>query len=211
MPLLLLLAGLAHADDPAPDDAALKAVLDEALATYPEALSLPEAPPMYHLRYHVVRYDSVAARASMGSPVYVDPRESHRVGVEVRLGTPAFDNLGFGGWQDGISQAGLPVRLTPHALDVGLWRLTDRAYKEAVEQYARKEAQVPERDDHPGDYTLTGPQTVSMPAPAASEPRPLAELAVRLSEAWDGVGVFEAPALVSKTLGAPMRMLRDYR
>lgn len=27
----------------------------------------------------------------------------------------------------------------------------------------------------------------------------------------DGVGVFEAPALVSKTLGAPMRMLRDYR
>ena len=186
MSVLLLALGLAHADD-----AGLKASLDHALATYPAALSLDEAPPMYHLRYHLVRYDSVSARASHGGLVYVDPRRSHRLGVEIRLGTPAFDNLGFGGWQDGIGQTGLPVTLTPHALDVALWRLTDTSYKEAVEQFARKEAQVPERPGHPGDYLLTGPVTADTPVPEAAEAQPLADLAERLSGAWRGVGLLD--------------------
>jgi len=183
---LLLSAALAGGGDPE-----LEEVLDEALATYPESLHLDDAPPMYHLRYHVLRYDSVAVRASMGSLVYVDPRRTNRLGVEVRLGTPQFDNLGFGGWQDGLSQAPLPVQLSPHALSVGLWRLTDTAYKEAVEQYARKEAQVPDRPDHPGDYTLTGPVQAAFDAPQAAEPEPLADLAQQLSEAWLGATRFD--------------------
>jgi hypothetical protein len=48
------------------------------------------------------------------------------------------------------------VKLTRTALATEAWRLTDSAYKEAVEQYARKAAQYVPPPDAPPDYTLTG-------------------------------------------------------
>jgi hypothetical protein len=174
------LAGDAH-------DEALADVLRQAIEVHAEELSLPEAPPIYHLRYHLVQLGSLGVRASLGTPVYVDPRDTRALAVEVRVGSPTFDNLGFGGWENGLARTSLPLELTPHALRVGAWRLTDRAYKEAVEQHARKRSQVPDdRPDHPGDYTLTGAVTHAVDAPSVAEAEPLVALASRLSEAWTG-------------------------
>ncbi len=187
--MIALLASLAFGAPPADD--ALAEVLHEAVDHYATALELPEAPPVYHLRYHLVRLGSVQARGSFGSLVYVDPRTTHALGVELRMGSPAFDNLGFGGWENGLARTSLPIELTPHALRLNAWRLTDSAYKEGVEQFARKEAQVPERDDHPGDYTLTGPVVSSVEAPVVAPAEPLSELARRLSAAWLGGPVLD--------------------
>lgn len=187
--MIALLAALAFADDATAD---LEAVLEHAALEGAAALSLPDAPPLYHTRYQLVQLDTVSARGALGSLVYGDARPTSSLGIELRLGTPAFDNLGFGGWENGLARGSLPVDLTPHALEVGVWRLTDRAYKEGVEQYARKAAQVPEdRTDHPGDYTLTGAVAFEAPLPTVGDAEALHGLAQRLSGAWLGGPVLD--------------------
>lgn len=169
----------------APTDA-LKSVVEQALTDYPEELELPEAPDLYHLRYHLILGRSYSARASLGSPVYADQGKYNLVGAELRLGSPAFDNTGFAGWENGFGRKGLPQEPTAHAVDVALWELTDTSYKEGVEQVARKKAQVPERKDHPGDYTLTGKVVADASYVPDFAPDGLEDLLVRLSSAWTG-------------------------
>jgi hypothetical protein len=166
------------------------AVLRRALAVTPTGLTLPDAPATYHLRYTLTRIQQLDARASFGSLIAENLRPQSSLSVEFRLGDPQFDNLGFGGWQNGVASTRLAEQLTPHALDVALWRLSDGAYKEGVEQYARKRAQVPDRPDHPGDYTLTG-AVVAANSGAVAEPEGLAALATRLSAGWLGGPVLD--------------------
>lgn len=139
-----------------------EAVLSEGIARYQQGLTLPDAPPMYHLRYQLLTLGQVDVRASMGSLVSTQSHPFHALGVEVRVGEPAFDNTGFGGWQNGFARASLPQDLTDGALRAEVWRSTDVAYKEAVEQYARKKSQFEPPPDWPGDYTLTGPTTARL-------------------------------------------------
>jgi predicted Zn-dependent protease len=135
------------------------AVLAEAIGKYQPGLTLPDAPETYHVRYQLLTLQQVDVRTSMGSLVSESSEPFHALGVEIRVGTPAFDNTGFGGWQNGSARATLPEVLTEEALRAELWRTTDRAYKEAVEQYARKQSQFEAPKDWPGDYTLTGATT----------------------------------------------------
>jgi hypothetical protein len=146
---LALLLGLAAAD---PLEDAVRAELDRAKT----GLALPEAPPVYHLRYHLMMLDQVDAHAAFGALVESGDAPWNGVGVEVRVGTPAFDNSNFGGWQTGFSSAGIGRTATSRSTGLATWRMTDAAYKEAVEQYARKQAQFQAPPDYPGDYTLVG-------------------------------------------------------
>ncbi len=160
------------------------ATLNEQLERNVAELSLPEAPPIYHLRYSLLDMGQVDVVASLGSLVYTSTSPYKALGVDVRVGSPDLDNTGFGGWQDGFGRAGLPVELTEQALATAAWRLTDQAYKEAVEQYARKTAQWSPPADHPGDYTLTGPVVADLGAATAETgTERLSELAVALSAA----------------------------
>lgn len=122
-----------------------------------DQLRLPDSPGPYHLRAKIRWVDEIIIEASMGGLVRRHEGPEHALGVEVRVGGPQFDNTGFGGWRDGFSSVGLPHDGVPLVVRQDAWRVLDRAYKDAVEQYSRKQAQAVLPADHPGDFLLTGP------------------------------------------------------
>jgi len=147
-----------------------------------QGLSLPEAPPLYYLRYRLYELDSVTAEASLGTLVTSSVEPSAPLGVEVRVGRPELDNTNFGGWQNGLDRTDLPDTFSPAALRTSAWRLTDGAYKQAVEQYARKQAQFSPPPDYPGDFLVREPVVADDgEAEPASDPGELVDLVVRLS------------------------------
>lgn len=180
IPLLLL--GMAWAIEP------LLPPIEEAVDRHPSALSFGEdSASIYHLRYHLIGLDTVSLHASLGHLVQAESTPYHRLAVEVRVGEPAFDNSGFFGWENGFMSVSLPNQATPRSVELTAWRITDRAYKQAVEQLSRKSAQVKPPDDHPGDYVLTGPVVASaLPYPPA-QAEPLKEIARALSAELAGL------------------------
>lgn len=151
-----LLATALATDEVPPAERALVEALEGELARAHAELALPGAPAPYHARLTLTLLAQRSVEATLGGVVRADMSPVARLGVEVRVGSPALDNSGFGGWRTGFRQAALPDQPTPHAVRVRAWRELDRAYKEAVEQQSRKVAQVVLPPDHPGDYTLTG-------------------------------------------------------
>lgn len=188
--MIALLCAAAQAE-PVPTDPVHGALLDQ--LAYQDSLRLADAPEIYHLRYHLLELDQVDIRASLGSVVEVDESPYNLLAVEVRVGSTALDNSGFGGWQDGFLRAPLPGVLTPDAISAEAWRLTDNAYKQAIEQYARKRSQLSPTDDAPGDYTLVEKPTVADEGVAVPEDAGdrLAALAVRLTAVLEGPTTLE--------------------
>lgn len=155
--------------------------LTEELSRSVAELALPNAERIYHLRYKVYLTDQHEVTASRGALLADQTRTQNLLGVEVRVGNPTWDNTGFGGWQDGFLSDRLPVDADPIASRRVAWRVTDAAYKDAIEQLSRKHAQVSQPKDHPGDYWMTGPVVSA----GAVTPPPLStglsELALALS------------------------------
>ncbi len=156
--MMALLALLALGAEP---EGELVAALEAEMARAAEELKLPDSPGIYHLRYKLALLDSLDVEAELGGLIRFDTSPYHGIGVEVRIGEPAWDNTGFGGWQDGFRVTGTKAEPTARAIALDAWRLTDRAFKDAVEQYSRKQAQAVRDPDHPGDYQILGP-TVSV-------------------------------------------------
>ncbi len=151
--LVLLAAGCAHAE---PRDAVLDALAAE-MARNASSLKLPDAPPIYHLRYHLTDLRTTYGAASFGGLVEHQARNARRLGMQLRVGTPGLDNTGFGGWETGSGSRGLPARPLGRADRLEAWLLTDEVYKEAVEQHARKVAVFTPPADHPGDFEVLPP------------------------------------------------------
>lgn len=162
---------------------AVVAALQEELARSQAELRLPDSPSIYHLRYKLWLADKIDLIATRGALLLDDRRPFRGLGVEVRVGDPTFDNTGFGGWEDGMGYAALPADLDPLVARRVAWRTTDEAFKDAVEQYSRKTAQVSLPPDHPGDYTLTGPVTSDDGAATVADRDALVRLALDLSQA----------------------------
>ncbi len=129
-------------------------VLAQEIERHQALLNLPDAPPLYHLRYHLLDIHQAQAKASFGSLISREASPFVALGVEVRVGSPAFDNTGYGGWESGFGRLGLPEQLTEHTLRMGCWQLTDSTYKDAVEQHARKAAAFTPPPEYPGDYQV---------------------------------------------------------
>lgn len=147
-PLLWTLA--AFASEPPELDTLVDALRTEMARA--DELSLPDAPEIYALRYRLALLEQRDLVASFGSVLRTDQTPFRGLGVELRLGSPEYDNTGFGGWENGFVRGSLAADATPHEARVSAWQMTDRAYKEAVEQYARKTAQFTAPDDYPGDW-----------------------------------------------------------
>ena len=147
MSWLMMLALQAHAELPT---TVVDALHDELERNQAE-LTLPEAPELYLLRYWLNDYDSVTAEASFGALTYGETGVLHTLSAEVRVGSPAFDNTNYGGWENGTASGGLPDLPTPTSARQVAWRVTDVAYKDAVEQYGRKAAAFTPPEDYPGD------------------------------------------------------------
>lgn len=179
--MLPLLLSLAWGADPLVDP------LENAIERHRTELSFgSDAPPIYHLRYHLVRYQTESMIASFGGMVTHERTPYNRLSIEMRVGTPEFDNTGFFGWENGFTTAGLPIEPTERSVELAAWRITDRAYKNAVEQFSRKTAQVRPPPDHPGDYVLSGPTVHQAEPLAASDTAALRDLALELSAIFTG-------------------------
>ncbi|MCB9668975.1 MAG: hypothetical protein H6736_05740 [Alphaproteobacteria bacterium] len=142
----------------------LVVALEEELARA-DQLALPDAPPLYSLRYHLATIDQYELVATFGSVLQEDDRPSSGLGVELRVGEPGYDNTGFGGWENGFMRGYLAREPTPRDTREVAWRTTDRAYKQAVEQHARKSAQFNPPPDYPGDYWVPEPLKADDGAP----------------------------------------------
>lgn len=153
-----------------------------------QTLSIPEAPPLYHVRYHLATVDQYELQAAFGSVLDEDDRPFNRLGVEMRVGTPAFDNTGFGGWEEGFVRGQLAIEPTPLDVRQVAWRASDRAYKQAVEQFARKSAQFTAPPDYPGDYWMPDKVVADDGAPPPVDAEAVRKVGLALSERFVDVG-----------------------
>lgn len=196
--------GVAAAASPAEPDggAALVPAFEAELQRSLGALALPGAPPIYHLRYRWTWAEALRVEAEGGALIAERHTPIRRFAAEVRLGSPAFDNTGFGGWEDGFQRAWLPELASPAAARVIAWRATDTAYKQAVEQIARKTAQFTPPPEYPGDYTLTGPARFDEGAGPALDPAALRALALQVSAPLARPDLRDGRAVVQAETGA---------
>lgn len=161
----------------------LRSALIEELERNRRQLTLPDAPPIYHLRYHLLDLLDISATTSYGDIIDLDRHPVGVLGVEVRVGSPSFDNTGYGGWETGFNQAGLPRILSARALKQVVWRSTDWAYKEAVEQYARKKSAFQAPPDYPGDFQILPSTKASQVFAKADSEQDVVDLARSVSAA----------------------------
>lgn len=136
--LSLLFAAALADDDPILD--ALAAEVDR------ELVHLAAADvPAYHLAAELLDELSVSIIAEYGALQPYDVQRSRRVDVEVRVGSPDLDNTHFlrntrdrqgtNGWSLGWGDAAGPLAR-------GVWRETAKRYDQAVERYAKVEAEA---------------------------------------------------------------------
>jgi hypothetical protein len=150
-----------------------------------EQLSLPEAGAPYFVGYDLLDVHHIHIEATLGGILVDNDRPDRMLGVSVRVGSPDKDNSNFRhtGDPDGFGQSSLVIEDVPAAVRQGAWLETDRNYKAAVENLARKESarrnQAP-RERAP-DFAPGTPHTASAsPAPSADRER-LRSLARELS------------------------------
>ncbi len=181
--LLLLHPALAAAPSSGPDPV-LDAMVDELDRV--EDLSLEGAPRAYFASYRVFDGDCVHLTASLGGLVRDDSGPSRQGTVSVRVGSADQDNGNFQSMFNSTRGFGaLELVLAPDTLALrhDLWLQTDRAYKGAVENLARKLAS--ERGETGVDptpsFVLTPPIVAAFPAGAAPDHDALAALARAVS------------------------------
>ncbi len=181
------LAGGAEGVDPL--RRALHVELDRSLSS----LALPDEPPPYWIAYDVVQGRVATTYAESGAVLTDDEVPHRQLRVEVRCGDADFDSGNFDalGEPNGVVVGGLPLEDEVLALRREIWLHTDRAYKDAVEQFSRKKAEL-------GPEALPGPAQAPM-SPVrggAVEPRPLdgeriRSLVTHLSELLAAEPLFE--------------------
>jgi hypothetical protein len=175
---LLASAFVALGADPVVD--ALDAEMNRSLT-----LDLPEAAPPYFVAYDYFESDHVSIEATLGG-ILLDSREPNRsLGVAVRVGSPAMDNSNFVQrfQDDGFSRAGLVRADAPDAVRQAAWLTTDQAYKNAVENLARKQATRRNQVERPrpDDFAPGEGHVATAPPGAATDADALAALARELS------------------------------
>ena len=120
----------------------------------------------YFISYLVTDNRSQSVAAQFGSALGRGDSRSREVAIEVRVGSPALDNTNFGGFGGGGGGTVRATFATDDNYDVlrrQLWLTTDRAYKAAVEQLARKKAalQNKTRTEELPDFSPQPPTTLT--------------------------------------------------
>jgi hypothetical protein len=173
--------GAAAADE----DVVVRAMRDE-LTRSTTQLKLENLAPPYFAAYRVVESTDTRISASFGSIITRDrARPRHRLAtIELRVGSPQLDQTNF--LPNNIFNSFSP----PHELPLDdnytelrrqLWLATDSAYKQAVEQLAKKKAALENktRTDRTDDYGSEPPTQTTEEAPRLYVDSPAAEQLVR--------------------------------
>jgi predicted Zn-dependent protease len=155
--ILLLIAALtfcsmksaAQSGTPSSTDPVLRAMRDELQRSVKE-LQFKDLDKPYFIQYTILDEDEFTASATFGAVTESARNRDRAVQVQVRVGSYDFDNSEFvaGGGPFGGGQPANGI-LTSAVIDNdydairhALWLATDAAYKQAVEQLARKRAFV---------------------------------------------------------------------
>jgi len=149
---LILAPGFLAGQTRAEDDIVFRAMQDELDRSMTE-LKLDDAKPPYFLSYAVRDNEKTTVQARYGSLVDVENGRSRSIYVDVRVGSPKLDNGSFvGTWQDMHNMRTDTVEEDDYgALRHDLWIQTDRAYKNAMENLARKRAYL---QSHPPKHEI---------------------------------------------------------
>ena len=161
------LAALAATKDKADDDPLLKAMVDELERSRGNLQSVKGSEPLYYLSYRVSDGRWFIDSASFGAlEDYAGSDDdaagrARRLFVSARVGTKQLDNThkvrGGYGFDRYFEHGALPIEDDPVALQIALWRETDRAYKWAAKQLikvkANKQVKV-EEEDRADDFSV---------------------------------------------------------
>ena len=185
--LLCAAAGLA-----APDDVLFRAMRDE-LARSMKKLQLEKLEKPYYISYKIVDTDSREAAATFGALTEANDAKRRLVAVEVRVGSPERDNTNFfalrinvAGVERVVIEGGVTTPLDDNYDEIRrkLWTATDSAYKQALDDYAKKKAVLENRNrtDDSADFSQEPPRDdVETAAPADLTSAEAAALAKKLS------------------------------
>lgn len=142
---ILLLPALFVGQSAPPADPVMRAMADE-LQRSVEELQFRDLEKPYFIQYVIVDQEQYQASATFGALTASDWSRGRALQAQVRVGDYEFDNSEFVG--GGVPQASNGV-LVPTVMDNdydvirhALWLATDAAYKQSVEQLARKLAFV---------------------------------------------------------------------
>ncbi len=163
-----------------------RAMSDE-LARNMDSLALAAAERPYYLEYRVREWDRVVVRGEFGALVENREDGGRLVWVDLRVGSPEFDNTNYlaPGGTVGALSVRLPLDDDYGALRDALWLATDLAYKRALEDLARKRAYAENRtvEDYPGDLSpAEATHVLQEEAEVLGDRQHWQELVVELSE-----------------------------
>ncbi len=132
---IIVLATLASA---APD-VVFQAMTDELQRTM-DSLSLEGMSKPYYAAYRVIDSDNYTIEGWDGALTKSDPGKSRLMTMELRVGSPTRDNGWFvGSYNDlYVSPRSMPVENEYLSIRHQIWLTTDKAYKNALENLARK-------------------------------------------------------------------------
>ena len=119
-----------------------------------------EPTPIYYLSYEITEDKVASVSGTFGALTGWNENESRGLDIDLRVGSPDFDNTrelrsqrgGFPGFRTIVQ-----VPLEEEGLRTILWYQTDRKYKEALERFTmvRSDEQVSvEADDQSGDFSV---------------------------------------------------------
>ena len=199
----ILLAPCAEADaqsrDPLRDSVLMQALRDE-LKRSTEQLRMEGLEKPYFVAYTVRHRRRMQASATFGSLLASWENEGRLLDVEVRVGSPSFDNTNLERGPFQLFSLGavafLPSEDDYRELRREIWLATDSAYKEALEALARKRAtlQTQTRTEDTADFTTEEPLSlVGQPTPEPPRLEELESIARALSGSFrDMPDVFES-------------------
>lgn len=149
---LALLSALPAA---AADDAVLKAMTDEMRRTV-QRLRMDNLAKPYFVSYYVEDSTETSISAVFGALRDDNFGISRNARVDLRVGTPEFDNSGYAGQDFRGYEPGSAMLNEEDGYDAirfSLWSLTDDVYKKALENYSQKKAYQAKKNitEHYGD------------------------------------------------------------
>jgi TldD protein len=147
-------------------DPVMRAMTDELQRSVAE-LQFKDLDKPYFIQYIVVDQERYRASATFGALTGSDSSRARYVQAQVRVGDYDFDNSEFvtGQGFQGPPQSGVTTKTVTDddydGIRHSLWLITDAAYKQAVEQLARKRAFVQNkiRGDQIPDFSKEAPVT----------------------------------------------------
>ena len=126
------------------DGVLLQAMRDE-LDRSAQDLSMEDMETPYFLAYRVDEVEGFRVSARFGALERSSPSRRRSLSVELRVGSPEFDNTNFLGGYGTVGSATLPLDDDYDGLRRRIWLATDSAYKSAQRKLAGKRAAVQNR------------------------------------------------------------------